>query len=468
MTKIIPVILSGGVGSRLWPVSRTKRPKPFMWVEPTGSLLNRTFNRLGGIGVSDIISVTNEQYRFFVERTASDFNFNNHLILEPFGKNTAGAIGVSAKYIKQHFGDDAVLVVLPSDHIINDIKSFEDVIKNAVSLAQNGHLTTIGITPTKPHTGYGYIKSGEAIDNGFKVDAFVEKPNEETAKGYIADGGYFWNAGMFVFTAGGYLDALKQNANDVYDVVDKIDTSNKDFVIDEKIFSTMPDISIDYAVMEKADNVAVVPATFDWNDLGAWDSIAETLPTDKDGNSYREVSDVVMKDTKNTTVFSTSQDKLIATVGVNDLTIVETRDAVLIADSNKLQGVKDIVNELKSNNHEAVDVHRTEHRPWGTFTILDEGEGYKVKQIMVLPHQKLSLQSHKHRSEHWVVVSGVATVENDGEVLKLNANESTYISAGHKHRLSNDTDAPVLIVEVQTGDYLGEDDIERFEDIYDR
>ena len=464
MTNIIPVILSGGVGSRLWPVSRTKRPKPFMWVEDEGTLLNRTLNRLNGLGISDIISVSNADYRFFVERTASDFSFNNHLILEPFGKNTAGAIGVSAKYAVEHFGGDSVLVVLPSDHIIKDIKSFESVINSAVEIAKDDKLVTIGIKPSKAHTGYGYIKAG--ADN--KVDEFVEKPDETTAQKYIDSGDYYWNAGMFVFTADTYLNALQKNANDVYDVVDKIDTSNKDFVIDETIFDTMPDISIDYAVMESADNVAVVPATFDWNDLGAWDSIAETLPTDKDGNSYRENSDVIMSDTKNTTVFSTSDDKLVATVGLDNITVVETRDAVLIADSNKLQGVKNIVADLKAKNHETVDIHRTEHRPWGTFTILDEGEKYKVKQIMVLPHQKLSLQSHQHRSEHWVVVSGIATVENDGKIITLKPNQSTYISQGNKHRLSNDTDTPVIIVEVQTGDYLGEDDIERFEDDYNR
>ena len=464
MTKIIPVILSGGVGSRLWPVSRTQRPKPFMWVEDEGNLLNRTLNRLTGLSVNDIISVSNADYRFFVERTASDFSFNNHLILEPVGKNTAGAIGISAKYAVEHFGGESVLVVLPSDHIIKDIKSFESVINSAVEIAKDNKLVTIGIKPTKAHTGYGYIKAGE----NNSVDEFVEKPDEATAQKYIDAGDYYWNAGMFVFSAETYLSALQQNATDVFAVVNKIDTSQKDFLIDKSIFDTMPDISIDYAVMETADNVAVVPATFDWNDLGAWDSIAETLPTDKDGNSYRENSDVIMADTKNTTVFSTSDDKLVATVGLDNITVVETRDAVLIADNNKLQGVKNIVADLKAKKHETVDIHRTEHRPWGTFTILDEGEKYKVKQIMVLPKQKLSLQSHKHRSEHWVVVSGIATVENNGETIKLNQNESTYISAGHKHRLINDTDTPVVIVEVQTGDYLGEDDIERFEDIYER
>ena len=462
MAKVIPIILSGGVGSRLWPLSRTKRPKPFMWVQGEGNLLNRTLNRLQGLDVSDIISVSNLDYRFFVERTVNDFKFNNHFILEPFGKNTAGAIGVSAKYANEHFSDDSILVVLPSDHVIKDIQSFENVINQAVKIANNGKLVTLGITPTKPHTGYGYIKTGE---NNL-VESFVEKPDEKTAEKYISDGGYYWNSGMFVFSAKTYLDELQKNAPDVFDVVNKIDTSTKDFTIDEKIFSDMPDISIDYAVMEKSKNVAVVPATFDWNDLGAWDSISEILPTDKNGNSIK--GDVQLIDTKNTTIFSTSDDKLVATIGLDNLTIVETRDAVLIADNNKLQNVKDIVKELKLKKHQVADIHRTEHRPWGTFTVLDEGEKYKVKQIIVLPQQKLSLQSHKYRSEHWVVVSGVATVENNGEKLNLNPNESTYISATNKHRLSNDTDKPVIIIEVQTGDYLGEDDIERFEDEYNR
>ena len=468
MIKIIPVILSGGVGSRLWPVSRSKRPKPFMWVEDEGTLLNRTFDRLDSLAVEDVISVTNEQYRFATARTANDFNFKHHMILEPFGKNTAGAIGVACKYIAQNFGDDAVALVLPSDHIIQDKGSFSKSIFDAIELAQKGFLTTLGITPTKPHTGYGYIKAGDTLCVGNRVDSFVEKPDLDTAEKYIADGQYYWNAGMFVFTAGAYLKSLKDNATDVLSVVENISVDGSEFVIDEKIFADMPDISIDYAVMERANNVAVVPVSFDWNDLGAWDSVAETLPVDENGNRSREASDVMMLDSRNTTVFSTADDKLITTVGLDDVTIVETRDAVLIAKTDKLQSVKEVVNALKEKQHSAVDVHHTEHRPWGTFTILDEGKDYKVKQIMVLPHQHLSLQSHKFRSEHWVVVTGQATVENDSDVLTLQPNESTYIQQGNKHRLSNNTDSPVVIIEVQTGSYLGEDDIQRFEDIYDR
>ena len=468
MIKIIPVILSGGVGSRLWPVSRSKRPKPFMWVEDAGTLLNRTFDRLSDMGVSDVISVTNTDYRFATERTASEFDFNHHMILEPFGKNTAGAIGVACKYIAEHFGEDAVAVILPSDHIIQDKSNFKKCIYDAVALAQDGNLVTLGITPTTPHTGYGYIKSGVKIGCGYKVDSFVEKPDVKTAQNYVSSGDYFWNAGMFVFKSKTYLEALNINANDVMNIVTQCDTSSKNFIINKEIFANMPDISIDYAVMEKSQNVAMVKVDFDWNDLGAWDSVAQTLPADEHGNRWREASDVLMLDSTNTTVFSTSDDKLVTTIGLDDVTIVETRDAVLIAKTDKLQGVKDIVTQLKARHHPCVDVHRTEHRPWGTFTILDEGANYKVKQIMVLPSQHLSLQSHKHRSEHWVVVAGQASVENNGEVLTLYANQSTYIQQRHKHRLSNNTDTPVIIIEVQTGSYLGEDDIERFDDIYDR
>ena len=439
-----------------------------MWVEDEGSLLNRTFVRLKGLGVDDVISVTNEKYRFATERTASEFQFNHHMILEPFGKNTAGAIGIACKYIKHHFGGDAIALVLPSDHIIQDKQAFFSAVQSAVTLAQQKNLVTLGVTPTSAHTGYGYIKAGNVLGVGNCVDAFVEKPNANTAQSYLDDGGYYWNAGMFVFTADEYIQSLKDNATDILSVVNTINVSDKGFIIDGNDFKKMPDISIDYAVMERAKNVAVVPVSFDWNDLGSWDSVAKTLSMDENGNRARESSDVLMMDSRNTTVFSTSDDKLVATVGLDDITVVETRDAVLVAKTDKLQGVKDLVSHLKAKNHEAVEVHRTEHRPWGTFTILDEGENYKVKQIMVLPYQKLSLQSHKYRSEHWVVVAGQAIVENDSDVVTLEANQSTYIPQGHKHRLSNNTDSPVIIIETQTGTYLGEDDIERFEDIYKR
>ena len=466
MTKLVPVILSGGVGSRLWPVSRSKRPKPFMWIEHEGSLLDRTFARLGGLNPDCVISVTNTEYRFATANVASRFDFPHSMILEPFARNTAGAIGVAAQHVAHQFGDDAMMVVLPSDHIIKDTDTFTQTIKTAITVAEQGKLVTLGIQPHKPHTGYGYIQSGDVIDGGFLVQKFVEKPDLKTAQSYVDDGGYYWNAGMFVFTAQNYLQALQTNAPDVASVVGRIDVTANDGIIDKSIFNDMPDISIDYAVMEKSENVAVVPAHFDWNDLGSWDSVAETLPTDDNHNTIR--GQAFLHNSKNTTVFSTSEDKVIATVGLEDITIVETRDAVLVANSNDLQGVKDVVNHLTDINHDVVHVHRTEYRPWGTFTILDESEYHKAKQIVVYPHQKLSLQSHNHRSEHWIIVKGQATITNGDDIMTLNANQSTYIPQGNMHRLENKTDKDVVMIEVQTGDYFGEDDIERYTDDYGR
>ena len=466
MKKIIPIILSGGVGSRLWPVSRSKRPKPFMWVEHDGSLLYNTFNRLQGLSPLCVISVTNADYRFATASVADDFDNEHHMILEPFGKNTAGAIAVAAKYITEKFGSDAMMVVLPSDHIIKDTKTFIETTQQAIAVAQQGKLVTLGIEPTRAHTGYGYIQSGDAIDGGFLVKKFVEKPDLATAQSYLDAGGYYWNAGMFVFTPSAYLGAVQKYAPDVGDIAQKIDVSDDDVLIDKTIFANMPDISIDYAVMEKSDNVAVIPAPFDWNDLGAWDSVAETLKKDDNNNHIK--GQTYLHNTKNSTIFSTSEDKLITTVGLDNVTIVETRDAVLVADSKQLQGVKDVVKHLSDINHETVHVHRTEYRPWGTFTILGESDVHKAKQIVVYPHQKLSLQSHKYRSEHWIVVQGQATITNGNDVVTLNANQSTYIPQGNMHRLENKTDELVVIIEVQTGTYFGEDDIERFDDDYDR
>ena len=437
-----------------------------MWLENEGSLLERTFNRILPLNPHCVISVTNYDYRFATQHVADNFDLDHRMILEPFGRNTAGAIGISAKYVAEKLGDDAIMVVLPSDHIIKDSDTFTQTIQTATQIAQQNKLVTLGIKPSKAHTGYGYIQAGNAIDGGFMVQKFVEKPDANTAQSYVDTGGYYWNAGIFVFTAQAYLGALDTHANPVAQVVHSIDVSDDTVVIDDAIFASMPDISIDYAVMEHADNVAIVPALFDWNDLGAWDSVAETLPVDTHNNRIK--GQTYLHNTQNSTIFSTSHDKVITTIGLDDITIVETRDAVLVADSKQLQGVKDVVKNLTDINHDVVRVHRTEYRPWGTFTILDESEHHKTKQILVYPHQKLSLQSHQHRSEHWVIVSGQATITNGDDVITLDANQSTYIPQGTKHRLENKTDQPVIIIEVQTGAYFGEDDIIRYDDTYER
>lgn len=477
MRNLIPIILSGGVGSRLWPLSRSQRPKPFMWVEESGSLLERTLNRVQQLNPTCVLSVTNADYALAHLGVTDTFDMPHRMILEPFGRNTAGAIGVASAYCAHHFGADSLLVVLPSDHIIENKKVFADTIQASTALAEQGYLVTLGINPTKPHTGYGYIEMGHSltVDSlsdekplGFAVNSFVEKPDLATAQSYLNTGNYLWNAGIFIFTAQAYLTALQAHAPDTYHVVQQCDITADTVHLDSDIFAQMPNISVDYAVMERADKVAVVPALFDWNDLGSWDAVAESLPADEHNN--RTKGQTLLYDTSNTTVFSTAtgQDKMIATVGLDNITIVETRDAVLVADNHKLQGVKDVVQQLSDMNHPTVHQHRTEHRPWGTFTILDEGENYKVKQIMVYPQSSLSLQSHEHRSEHWVVVAGQATVVNGDKTITLYPNQSTYIPQGTKHRLTNETHTPTVLIEVQTGDYFGEDDITRYEDGYGR
>lgn len=468
MSKITPIILSGGGGSRLWPVSRKARPKPFMWIDGNGSLLHKTVQRIIDIGCNDGLTVTNEAYYQNSLNIYSEFeDFNSDFILEPLAKNTSGAIGFACKYLISQQKDDVVLV-LPSDHIIENVDNFKKYVEYGYEIAKNDKIVTFGIKPTKPHTGYGYIKQENEYLNGYKVEKFVEKPNLDKAKEYLQSGEYFWNAGIFMFKSSVYLAELEKYSNHNFNVV--MDTNiTCNVKIDEVAFDKLEDISIDFAVLEKSDLVYTVCAdNIGWSDLGAWDSVFETLDFDSNNNRVKSEAQCRIYDSENTNVFTTSTDKLVVCMGLNDTSVIETRDAVLVCNNSRLQDIKNVCNDLVAEKHEAAISHRTVHRPWGSFTIIDQGLNYKVKNLEVVEGGVLSLQSHKHRSEHWVVVSGIATIEIDGIIKELHPNESIYIHVGQKHRLSNVHKEKVIIIETQTGDYLGEDDIIRYEDIYNR
>ncbi|MNJ96141.1 Alginate biosynthesis protein AlgA [compost metagenome] len=475
---LLPIILSGGAGSRLWPVSREALPKPFIALPDGETLLQKTLKRALALpGVEHVLTVTNRDYYFLTrdeyESNAAKGNSRNIVhdyLLEPLGRNTAPAIAAAALHAARKHGEDVILLVLPADHLIKDQASFAQAVSHAQELALQGYLVTFGIKPTAPETGYGYIESGEILkgSQGCKVVRFVEKPNLATAKDYLSSGRFTWNSGMFCFTAGTMLAALRDCAPEVLAAVEQTFAAtalDKDpMVLDAAAFAGAPDISIDYAVMEKADKVAVVPVSFDWSDIGSWSALAELVAPDERGN--RASCETVLVDADN--CFIQSDSRMIAAVGVDDLFIVDTPDALLIAHNSRAQDVKSVVAQLKLLSHATVQHHRTTHRPWGTYTVLEEGEGFKLKRIVVKPGASLSLQMHHHRSEHWVVVSGTAKVINGEHDILVQRNESTYIPAGTAHRLTNPGVVDCIMIEVQTGDYLGEDDIVRLEDRYGR
>lgn len=475
---LLPIILSGGAGSRLWPVSREALPKPFIGLPDGETLLQKTLKRAIALpGVEHVLTVTNRDYYFLTrdeyesDADAADGGDIVHdYLLEPMGRNTAPAIAAAVLHAARKYGDDVVLLVLPADHLIKDQESFAQAVAHAQALAIQGHLVTFGIQPTAPETGYGYIESGVALAGpaGNKVARFVEKPDLATAKDYLASGRFTWNSGMFCFTAGAMLAALRACAPEVLAAVEQTFAAtalDKDpIVLDAATFAAVPDISIDYAVMERADKVAVVPVSFDWSDIGSWSALAELVAPDERGN--RASCDTVLLDSDN--CFIQSDTRMVAAIGVDDLLVVDTPDALLIAHNSRAQDVKSVVVQLKLLSHATVHHHRKTHRPWGTYTVLEEGEGFKLKRIVVKPGASLSLQMHHHRSEHWVVVSGTAKVINGEREILVQRNESTYIPAGTAHRLTNPGVVDCVMIEVQTGDYLGEDDIVRLEDRYGR
>ncbi len=471
---LIPTILCGGAGSRLWPVSREQHPKPFIRPNDGSSLLQMAFLR-GAVlpNVSSVMTVTNRDLYFQIEdefREVRDLPgkpITTNYILEPFGRNTAPAIAAACLQIAEIYGEDAILLVLAADHLISNQEAFVNAVAEAIELAQAGKLVTFGITPTAPETGYGYIES-----TGSKVVRFVEKPSVEKARNYLASGNFSWNSGMFCFTASTMLQELAEHSPETlettrYCLQQAKKASGDGFTqleISPENFEKVPDDSIDYAVMEKTQNAAVVACDIGWSDIGCWCALGDL--TAPDDNNNRIQGDAVVQDSKNCTI--QSENRLVGVVGVDNLIIIDTPDALLVADKKRAQEVKGIYSQLKALGHEAYKLHRTVYRPWGTYTVLEEGSSFKIKRIEVKPGASISLQMHHHRSEHWVVINGTAKVLNNNQELILEINQSTYIPAENKHRLENIGTEQLVIIEVQTGEYLGEDDIVRFQDIYGR
>lgn len=468
--SLIPVILAGGSGTRLWPLSRQQYPKQFLNLFGEQTMLQQTLLRLIGINeLLDPIIVCNEDHRFIVAEQLHQVGIKGSIILEPLARNTAPAIALAALKANE-IHPNATLLVLPADHLIKNIEAFHNAIEVAVNSAQSGTLATFGIVPSRPETGYGYIQT--RVDNSklsvFEVEQFVEKPELLTAEEYLRAGNYLWNSGMFAFTTSSIISALETHQPDCLKAsqiaFDKSQTDIDFLRIDKESFAKSPNVSIDYAVMEKSDNVVCVPLDASWSDVGCWKSYWEI--SDKDANGNVGVGDVISVDTKNTIAFS--EDKLLSTMGVEDLVVVNTQDAVLVAHKNQAQCVKNITDILKKSNRREHINHRKVNRPWGYYDSIDFGERFQVKRIQVKPGASLSLQMHHHRAEHWIVVKGTAIVKREEEEIILSENESTYIPLGVKHRLLNPGKLPLEIIEVQSGSYLGEDDIVRFEDTYSR
>ncbi|MFA5275689.1 MAG: mannose-1-phosphate guanylyltransferase/mannose-6-phosphate isomerase [Candidatus Omnitrophota bacterium] len=452
-------ILAGGVGSRFWPFSRELEPKQFMKIIGDESLLQATIRRLEGVvEPSRTYIITNNIYFYEVKAQVAKFRIpDENIILEPEGKNTAPAAGLCARLISR-FDKDAVLLILPSDHYIKNVQNFKRTLKKAVICAKNNLLVTIGIKPVTPSTGYGYIKAKKSAKY-FQVEKFLEKPSLNKAKIYFRKKNYYWNSGMFIWKASVFLDEVKKYLPKLYAKLQLIN-SVKDI---PKVWPGLDAISIDYGVMERSQRIALIPADFYWTDLGSWEALTELFPKDKSGNIMN--NDTLSLDSQGVCVF-TRGNRLISTIGIKDTVIIDTPDALLVCKKNKTQDVKHLVNKLKSLNRKEHQAHLTERRPWGSFTVLQNSPGFKIKLIEIIPHKRLSLQRHKERAEHWVVVSGVAKVTSGDKVVIVRTNESIYIPKTTKHRLENPTKHPVRIVEVQTGGYLEEDDIERFEDDY--
>ncbi len=472
MEQVIPVILAGGMGSRLWPLSRELFPKQFHALFDDRSLLQGTLQRAQLATGETPIIVCNEEHRFLVAEQCRDIGHGwRRIILEPEGRNTAPAIALAALAACEEAGAGVapLLLVLPSDHLISDIEAFSAAVESAALAARAGSLVTFGITPTHPETGYGYIEASGASKGGgaLAVRSFVEKPDLATAQGYLDSGGYYWNSGMFVLNAKVYLDELGRLRPEIRDSVTAAfanGSNDLDFYRPGREFLDSPTESIDYAVMEKTDRAKVVPASFDWSDIGSWTAIWEASAQDSDGNHLH--GDVVGIATTNSYVMA--QNRLVGIIGVDNLVVVETSDAVLVAHKDRVQDVRELVARLKASEREEYLSHREVFRPWGSYESVGQGERYQVKRIKVKPGESLSLQMHHHRAEHWVVVRGTAQVTRADEVFTLAENESTYIPLGVTHRLANPGKLTLELIEVQVGAYLGEDDIVRFEDNYGR
>lgn len=466
MNPIVPVILSGGSGTRLWPLSREAYPKQFLPLVGDDTMLQSTWKRVASIATSSPIVIANHEHRFMAAEQLREVGVEPAaVILEPVGRNTAPAIAIAALQAVKAWGD-AMLLVLPSDHVVLNENAFHESVREALPAAQSGKLVAFGIRPTAPETGYGYIKAG-AGEGVRPIVRFVEKPDKATAEGYVASREYLWNSGMFLFTAKRYLDELRILQPAILAACEKAlgkSTVDNDFVrLDAESFEASPDDSIDYAVMEKTKDAAVIALDAGWSDVGSWNALWAVSPKDENGNAHH--GDVIDIESKDTYTYGT---RLIATVGLKDVVIIETDDAILVGDRHRIQEVKNVVANIKSTGRSEAYAHRKVYRPWGAYDSIDNGPRFQVKRISVRPGASLSLQMHHHRAEHWIVVSGTAEVTRGEEVVLLGENESTYIPLGVVHRLRNPGKLPLELIEVQSGSYLGEDDIQRFEDIYGR
>ena len=458
------MIIAGGSGTRLWPLSRSSHPKQFLSLHDNTTMLQSTVNRLNGLDIKSSVTICNEEHRFFVAEQLRAIDKLGSIILEPVGRNTAPAIALAAFSVQ----DDPLLLVLAADHVIQDEAAFTSAVYAAIPLAELGKLVTFGIEPNEPHTGYGYIKRGEKKDAGFAVDKFEEKPSFELAQDYVSSGDYYWNSGIFLFKASKYLEELKSFRPDIYEACKASMTVMKadlDFLrVDKVKFESCPSESADYAVFEKTKDAVVVPLDAGWSDIGSWSSLWDI--SEKDGNGNVIHGDVMLHSSSNSYV--RTDGKLVAAIGVDDLVIVSTKDALMVSHKDSVQDIKVIVDQLKNSSRNEWKLHREVYRPWGKYDLIDTGEHYQAKRITVKPGAKLSVQMHNHRAEHWIVVSGEARVTNGDKTFLLSENESTYIPVGVIHALENPGKVELELIEVQSGSYLGEDDIVRFKDVYGR